>query len=376
MPESLLTYLLKHLALFPGARFLESDLRARCAEGFARLVEQRLLRFVQTDPDQATYPCPTPWAEGCDRVVSRVQDRLWAVCTCPANEPPIPLSPEDLNRWRVDLEALARRFREANGLRGNSADLDGRVFFLGETQRDGLSVAFALGLIDDREALARLKALPNLLSRQCDRFVVACPSFAPAPREQRELESLDVFVVPLGAPDPFLLDYSAALGKPARKAPRVVLSDEEDRDFGLMGFKSRLPIRITGRTERRKGNVIDVAGHGVILTDAPFRMFLRLVVALCETTDGFLSRNDLRYGTGIDSEGVLAPDGLDQALSRLRAPFQPALEGLQRTHFIEARSSHVRLSTHRGYVTWDREALLRHQDGWVRGLAARLPEGW
>jgi hypothetical protein len=371
-----MAHLLGHLALFPGARFLESDLSARCAEGFARLVEQRLLRFVQTDPDQATYPCPTPWAEGCDRVVSRVEDRLWAVCTCPANEPPIPLSPEDLNRWRVDLQAVTRRFREANGLRGNSEDLDGRMFFLGETQRDGLSNAFALGLIDDREAVTRLKALPNSLSRQYDRLVVACPSFVPAPRERRELESLDVFVVPLGAPDPFLLDYSAALRKPARKAPRVVLSDDEEEEFERLGFKSRLPIRITGRIERRKGNVIDVAGHSVVLTDAPFKMLLRLVVALCETTDGFLSRNELTYGAGIDSEGVLAPDGLDQALSRLRAPFQPALEGLQRTHFIEARSSHVRLSTYRRYVTWDREALRGHQDGWVRGLAARLPEGW
>lgn len=154
----------------------------------------------------------------------------------------------------------------------------------------------------------------------------------------------------------------------------VQLSPDEEQEFERLGFKSRLPIRITGRTERRNSNVIDVTGHRVVLTDAPFRMFLRLVVALCETPDGFLSRSDLRYGTGIDGETDLAPEGLDQALSRLRAPFQPALEGLERTDFIETSSGRFRLSTHRRYVTWDRKALLGHQDKWVPRIAARLPE--
>lgn len=149
----------------------------------------------------------------------------------------------------------------------------------------------------------------------------------------------------------------------------IVLSEEEEEEFARNRYKSREPIEITGHIEGLKGNVVRLAGKEVIITDAPFKLFLRLVIQLQEAKDGFLALKDLKYGEGIDGELELAPDGIEQALSRLRKPFA----GRAPKKFIERNKGRVRLSTHRACVTWNRELLL-HPDSVIQQLAERLPE--
>lgn len=154
---------------------------------------------------------------------------------------------------------------------------------------------------------------------------------------------------------------------------QATLTDAEEKECTSQRFKSRLPIEITGHTEARKGNVVKIAEAEVVLPDALFRLFLRLIVALYETSDGFLCRNDLRYGEGSDSEFTLAPEGLDQAVSRLRTCVRPALKGLKPTQFIEFKRKRLRLSTHRAYVIANKQRLVNHPNEVIRSLAARLP---
>jgi hypothetical protein len=363
--------MLRELEQLPTALFSERELKDRFPKEFDTCRRQRLIHRVA--PPLGTTSCTT--ADGHRHTVIPEGAGFLALDEDDPEADPVQLTIADLARWRLHLGVLARRFQVANGLSGREGTLCSRLFFLGDARRDGLSVAFVLGLLcEPKSAVIHLRALPNTLSHRYDRFVVASPSFSLAPAEQRELELLDIFVVPLGADDPLLLDYTQALQKPSRRAPRISLSDEEEREFALRGFRSRLPILITGRTEGRRRNLLEVAGHDVILTDSAFRLLLRLVVALVETNDGFLSRAGLTYGADLDSEQALAPEGLDQALSRLRGPFRAALEGLKPTELIEVRGGRVRLSTHRRYVAWDLDVLMLHADGVVRQLSSRLTQ--
>ncbi len=166
----------------------------------------------------------------------------------------------------------------------------------------------------------------------------------------------------------------AEMAGSTREARRTSLSAREREEFEAQGFKSDLAIQFTGWTEGLRGNILFVGGERMVLTDAPLKLLLRLAVQLQETDDGFLALADLKYGEGVDGESEFAPDGMDQALSRLRKPFAGYLEGLPTNKLIERRKGKVRLSTHRRCVTWDRERLLLHDNAAVRQLAERLPE--
>jgi hypothetical protein len=64
-------------------------------------------------------------------------------------------------------------------------------------------------------------------------------------------------------------------------SPQVVteieLTNEEEEDVKQCRFKGLLPVHVTGRLESRKSNVIYIGGWEIILPDAEFRLFLRLV---------------------------------------------------------------------------------------------------
>ena len=180
------------------------------------------------------------------------------------------------------------------------------------------------------------------------------------------------------AQEPLIIDYSSALTRPPRPTPHLVLSPNEEREFERRQFMSRVPIVLTGRRERRLGNKIEVNGQTVVLTDAPFRIFLRLVLGLFETRDGWLSMSEVRsawVSRGVAESGELLGYELDQALSRLRTSFRPLLGNLEATDFIQRLRGRVRLSTHKRFVSARRDLLIEHQDELTREMAARLPKG-
>jgi hypothetical protein len=362
-------WMLTRMEKSPSAVFYEKELTERFPNEFEQAKREKLLRHVETPLDGGSYGL----GRSRPLTVVSVGDKFEAFDDEDPEFDPIELTPADLARWRLDLKALAWRFQQANGLDGKPDALDDRLFFMGEAKRDDLSLAFVLALLpEERSARRVLTALPNLLSGMHDRIVAVCPSYFPTQAERRHLESLQVFVVTPNDVDLFKVDLSQVLREPLRKAPRIVLSDKEEEEFGTHGFKSRLPIVITGRTERRAGNVVEVGGAAVVLTDVPFRLFLRLVVALYETENGFLPRGSMMGGGGLVAEGFYTEEGLDQAVHRLRVRFGPALPDLKPTQFIEIRGGQLRLSTHPRYIACERDRLLRHADQMVRDLAERI----
>lgn len=368
----MICWMLAEMEETPGAVFYETELREHFLEEFEQAKDAGLLRRVQVRIEGGSF------ANGLSRPYALFDDGT-TIEAFDDEDPEaelIPLTMEDLARWRLDLQELALRFQETNCLRGAPCVLDERLFFLGEAKMDGQLVAFVLALVSEpRQARQHLTALPGYLSGAHDRIAAVCPSYLPSQVERRRLESLQVFVVSPDDTDLFKVDVSQVLLQPPRKAPRIVLSDEEEEEFGACGFKSRLAIVITGRRERRAGNVLEVDGARVGLTDTPFKLFLRLVAALHETRDGFLPRGSMLNRVGLVAEGFYTEDGVEQAVSRLRAPFGPALRDLKPTEFVQVRGGQIRLSTHRRFVSCDREMLLGHPDQAVRDLTERIASG-
>ena len=156
-------------------------------------------------------------------------------------------------------------------------------------------------------------------------------------------------------------------------APNVELTDEELKEYDRHQFKCRLPIEINGQVVARKSNEVRIAGVPVTLPDGEFLLFLRLVVGLHESENGFVFRGT-RKGGGLVDEGIYSADSLDQVLNRLRYRLGPALQGLDEKKFIEVRRRNIRLSTHRRYVLINRAEFLKHDDARIQELAARLTE--
>lgn len=166
-------------------------------------------------------------------------------------------------------------------------------------------------------------------------------------------------------------DWSRSRTSSSKAFPQ--LSAEEEDEFLRHRFNGRLAVRLTGETTRRKSNVILLDDLPVIVPDADFKLLLRLVVGLHESDDGYVQLGTLKYGGGLAEEGILRAEGMYQAVSRLRARLDPALVGLDAKQFVEITRGRIRLSTHRAYISFDRERLLKHPDESVRLLAEHLP---
>ena len=68
------------------------------------------------------------------------------------------------------------------------------------------------------------------------------------------------------------------------------------------------------------------------------------------------------------------PQGVDQAVSRLRKSFRGRIGSLGPREFIEVDRRGVRLSTHPKFVDVDCDALLRHPEPRVQQIAQRIKD--
>jgi hypothetical protein len=161
-------------------------------------------------------------------------------------------------------------------------------------------------------------------------------------------------------------------GHPTSSPPIITLSQEEEEEFQTWQFNSRFLILLTGATTNRASNQVNIGGASISVPDAEFLLFLRLVVALYESDDGYVDRGNQRGG-GLVDEGIYPPDSVEPATGRLRSRFEAALAGVKSKDFIQVQRKRVRLSTHRSYVQINRTRLLSHPDARIRKLAARLP---
>jgi hypothetical protein len=358
--------MLRELEKHPNTLFYEKELKVRDAAEFTKMRRERLLGYVQPDDRNETY--------GLGQVqpltVVKVDGELYGINDEDPEADPLPLKRADLARYKFSLERFIDKLRAANNLLGPKSALDKRLVFAGEKVTDGKRVAFVFALFDsEKRAEDLLLSLPGRMSSKPDLVAVVTPSFTLKSETLRvQLERLRICLVPLGDTESLEIDVSPLLKAMPTPAPSVILTPEQEVEFAQYGYKSRLQIHITGDTEKRATNIVEINGTRVPIGDAAFTLFLRLVVELKQNRMGTVPKSTLTRG------GYLKADGEFQAINRLRQAFNTALGGLAPQEFIEVpRAKTLRLSTHPDLVTYDKEKLLRHSNEKIRRLAARLP---
>lgn len=195
--EALLNYLLENVSRFPGCEFWATELQERFGGAMDRLVASRLLRPLPIVAGKLIYPCRTKVVcEAAGREVVETGGRMWAVCTCPAEEPPHEIAPRDLQRYGLDVSQLAHSIATKNNLRGQSRELENRMWFLGDCELDGQSVAWVLGLLrDEDESLSLIESLLARLPTSYQTLIVLTASLALPPDVVVRLNGLGVFVL-------------------------------------------------------------------------------------------------------------------------------------------------------------------------------------
>lgn len=153
--------------------------------------------------------------------------------------------------------------------------------------------------------------------------------------------------------------------------PDTLQDDGLEEEFRRYAFKSRIPLRVTGATEKGKSNVVLVGPVPVYLGEASFLRFFRLLIQLHRRPDGWAAKGTLH------DEGYMPSTYYPQAVRELRREFRSALgflRGPKPDDFIEHKHERTRLSTHTALIGCDKGRLLEHPDARIRTLARELPD--
>jgi len=290
----------------------------------------------------------------------------------------VPIDQERLLQWKASLTGLASIARPVvNSKREPRVILEERLVDLGTgvvAEREcRIYVARGLNWDDGDDVLTHVRQATGATEA-----LILVPSIAIVTDDP--LLSVIPFAGNVAVRGQELLLELPSLREPgpswAGRSPlrEATLTNEEEQAAEKHGFKGRILVEIGGLKVSKKSNVVTVGGQDVLLDDASFIPFLRLVVALFETEDGFLSREALRYGQGVDGEVELIPAGFDQAIGRMRGPFRRRVGALTHLEFIEVSRGRVRLSVPRACLSVEEEQLQEHPDQRVRTMARRIKE--
>lgn len=137
------------------------------------------------------------------------------------------------------------------------------------------------------------------------------------------------------------------------------------------GFQSRQSLHVSGTMVGRGAGLVLVDGKEIQLQGREFRLFVRLVVGLLESGDGYVDQGSMTRGDGLIGEGYCKPSTMFQISTDMRARLQGALD-VRPAQFLERSVGRLRLSVPPELVTWDR-ALEHYPDELVRQCAGRLP---
>jgi hypothetical protein len=369
LPESLAGYVLARLATLPQATFSEAELRESFGGQFDWARDAGILRYLQLDLDRAAFPCESVHCEGGSRSVSRVADKLIALCNCSASESPIVIDKSALNSWRTDVDRLCQLFRERNELGSESELLSERLICLGNITKQNRMLVVVLALLGIQDLNPHLDVLPQLLTEAYERIVVLCPGFRPRQKQIRQFESKRITLVALDDEDPFNIPPSA-FGWPAGSSVGQLTQDEQ-AELARLELKTSVRVHVTTLPGSR--GIVSVNGLGVQLTPSRFRLFMRVLAARFEAEAGWVAIGSLKSGRGLADEGFYTSEGVYQAWARLREPFKAALQDIKATDFLEVDGlGRGRLSTLQSRITWDLEGL-KTSDETIRALADRLP---
>ena len=128
----MIAWLLTELEKSPTSLFRERTLREKSKDQFEKLKRQRLLVYARTDDDIETYPCNLPCSRTCPMEVVEMDNQLWAICPEDAEIDPIPLTEDDISRYKFSIDKLIEKVRQDNNFTGSTHRIPPHLHFIGE----------------------------------------------------------------------------------------------------------------------------------------------------------------------------------------------------------------------------------------------------
>jgi hypothetical protein len=213
-----------------------------------------------------------------------------------------------------------------------------------------------------------LLSLPARLRRIADAIAVVTPSYAPRSLSLvSQLEPLRIGFVHISPAESLRVDVTDLFADVPAPVPVPRLTPEQERDCHVWGYKCRMLIHIAGDITPSGNNVVHVGSSQVEVGDAPFLLFLRLLLELRRRKQGDVAKVKLQR------EGYLSEDGEFQSIKRLRDCFVRASGDLDPKDLIEnCQPKALRLSMHPDLITCDLDRLSVHNDSGVRKLVEAL----
>lgn len=132
----MIPWLLTQLEKNPTTTFSKRELLRQSEAEFARLSQAGLLTYVQSDPENETYPCNLPCAKACPKQIVGIQGRFYAICPEDSEIDPILLGEDDLHKYAFSVARLLEEIRKVNRLDGSLSHIEPDYHYVGHTTCD------------------------------------------------------------------------------------------------------------------------------------------------------------------------------------------------------------------------------------------------
>jgi len=352
LSDPLFKYVLGKVEKFPQVTFTEAELGKISSDGFEGMLKDRFLKYQQSDPEQETFPCPTPCDKGCDRAIGKIRGSYRAVCPEYSSVKPITLTEGDLNRYIFDIDRLLSKIRNKNRLVGLSPLINERLFFVGEKSIGEQRAAVILGLFrNGREAESMLLGIGNQISTY-DRTVVLLPFFDKTSQSVlSRLESQKIIVARFEEAFP-KSDFAIDFARLERKRPKVgveypVPTQEQQRDKERWDYKCEDRLHFTGKKPKKRSNLIWLNDKQIKIPDNEMLLLLCLAIKLKKGKEGWVTSEWLC------EKRITDEDIPQRSIGRLRSRLIPGLLDGDGEKFIENDGEgQYRISTHPDFVTF------------------------
>jgi len=147
------------------------------------------------------------------------------------------------------------------------------------------------------------------------------------------------------------------------------LTPKQRKDYELFRYKSYSKIEIIGKECGDRKNIIKIDKKLVKLSDANFKLFLRLVSALRQGKEGWINVKQL---VGDEKDEFYNLD-IYKYLYRLRDELSSYIGEEEVNKLIQKGTKYLfRISTHPDFIKCDRKKLLNHQNPQISKLAKKL----
>ncbi len=360
MFDELTARILKRLEAFPDATFRESELTAISKKLFDSLVKKETLVFDRYDKNGSSYFSDHMGDADNERILRINGDKISAFSGDP-EVATIQLTKPEITYYRFVWDGLTQSIRSKNALYKNNAGVTERIHFIGAKDILRQRVGIYLGLFgDEREATDELLGLRSKTDPY-HRYYVLCPTY--------EIKSQDLLsrlpgegITCLPFKECLARDCAIDFSKLKDKKLATARTNEQILEATDHDYNCQDRLHIPGTCSRKKSNAIEVNDSKISIGDSLFRLLVQLVIG---------AKKNAKKGGWVYFD---TSTGKYQQYSNLRAPLKGALIKKDAANFIENDGQkNYRLSIPPDHITFNRNALLKHPDPTIKGLAKKLP---